>query len=193
MFQNVPTSVELTSNRKYFDLPKSIYDFKNDNGVDYITYQNPTDCCDPPAFAQVFFNRTSPRKSHRLYMDPYETPTTTNPFFYRVKERIFLLGLECIDTVPLEIGLYSNIDIKVAGCSLDDAIDLDEELISVLKYEVLNLGRFALIVPNERINQGSDLTTQEVRDSKIQIPTLRQPEGRTSEEIQAMRAQQQAQ
>lgn len=186
IFQNVPLSIEPTSNRKYFDLPKSIYDFKNDNGIDYITYQDITDCCDEPAFTQIVFNRTTPRNSQRLYFDPYEEPNSKNPYFYLVDDRVFVLGLECIG-VPngLEMGLYTTIDIATAGCGLDDEVELSEELLTVLKYEVLNLGRFALLIPNERINEGADQTTQTIHKEGIDIPVIRQPEGVSQEEQQA--------
>lgn len=176
VFQNVPITVEPNSNRKFFTLPSSIYDYEHDLGIDYITYQDVTDCCDEPAFTQVIFGRTTSKTSQRLYFDQHETPSAKNPYFYRVSDRIFLLGLECIE-VPkgLEVGLYATIDTSIDGCNLDDEIDLSEELLTVLKYEVLNLGRFALIIPNERINEGADQTTQAIQEDNIKIPTIRQP------------------
>ena len=63
IFQNVPVSIEPNSNRKYFDLPKSIYDFGNDRGIDYITYQDITDCCEGPAFTEIMFSQTSLRNT----------------------------------------------------------------------------------------------------------------------------------
>jgi len=183
VFQNVPITIEPNSNRKFFELPRSIYDYKHDLGIDYITYQDITDCCEGPAYTDLTFGRTTSRESANLYRDPYQEPKSTNPYFLRVGDKIFLLGLECIE-VPkgLEIGIYAIIDTAVDGCSLDDEIDLSSELLSVLKYVVLNLGRFALIIPNERINEGSDQTTQAIQQENIDIPTISQPEGVAQDE-----------
>ena len=178
IFQNVPISVEPNSNRKFFDLPKSIYDFTNERGIDYVTYQDITDCCDPPAFTQNIFSMTTARDSRRLYFDPYEEPSAVNPYFYRTDDKVFLLGLECAD-VPkgLEMGLYATIDPNIDGCNLDDEIDLSEELITILRNEVLALGRFAFIIPVEKVNEGADQTAQAIQQQNIQIPQVRQAEG----------------
>ncbi len=183
VFPSVPITIEPNTNRKFFQLPKSIYDYRNDRGIDYITYQEITDCCDDPAFTQVTFGRTTSRDSSRLYLDPYEEPSAKNPYFYRVGNKIFLLGLECVD-VPngLEMGLFTTLDPNIDGCDLDDELDLSEELLTVLKYEVLNLGKFALIIPNERINEGADQTTQSLQQEQIDIPVIRQPGGVSEEQ-----------
>ena len=178
IFQGVPISIEPNSNRKFFDLPKSVYDFSHERGIDYITYQDITDCDNPPAFTQNTFNMTTARDSKRLYFDPYEEPSSVNPYFYRTDSKVFLLGLECVD-VPkgLEMGLYATIDPNIDGCNLDDEISLSEELITVLRNEVLALGRFAFIIPNEKINEGADQTAQAIQQQNIEIPQVRQAEG----------------
>lgn len=181
-FNSVIVSNEPVTNKKYFDLPKSVYDLKHDKGIDYIAYDTIAECCSGPAFVGVVFGRTTSNTAKRLYKNPYEKPSAKNPYFYRVGERVYLLGLECVNSPQLEIALYTSIDTAIDVCSLDDAIPLSDELISVLKYEVLNLGRFALIVPNERINEGADQTTQAIQEEKIDIPLIRQPEGVPAEQ-----------
>ena len=178
IFQSVPISIEPNSKRKFFNLPRSVYDFSHEKGIDYITYQDVTDCKNPPAFTQNTFGATTARDSKRLYMDPYEEPSSVNPYFYRTDDKVFLLGLECID-VPkgLEMGLYATIDPNIDGCNLDDEIDLSEELITVLRNEVLALGRFAFIIPNEKINEGADQTAQAIQQQNIEIPQVRQAQG----------------
>lgn len=178
VFNNVPISVEPVSNRKFFDLPRSVYDFSHERGIDYVTYQDITDCCDPPAFTQNTFNMTTARDSKRLYFDPYEEPSAVNPYFYRTDSKVFLLGLECV-AVPkgLEMGLYATIDPNIDGCNLDDEISLSEELITVLRNEVLALGRFAFIIPAEKVNEGADQTSSAVQQQNIQIPQVRQAGG----------------
>ena len=185
IFQNVPIDIEPNSGRKFFDLPKSVYDFKHEQGIDYITYQDITDCDNPPAFTQNTFNATTARDSKRLYFDPYEEPSSVNPYFYRTDARVYLLGLECID-VPkgLEMGLYATIDPNIDGCNLDDEIDLSEELITILRNEVLALGRFAFIIPAEKVNEGADQTAQIVQQQNIEIPQVQQSGGIPQEQQQ---------
>ena len=175
IFQSVLIEIEPNSNRKFFDLPKSVYDFRHERGIDYITYQDITDCENPPAFTQKKFGATTLMDSERLYFDSYEEPSATNPYFYRASNRVFLLGLECVD-VPkgLEMGLYATIDPNIDGCNLDDEIDLSEKLIPILRQEVLALGRFAFTIPAEKVNEGADQTSQVAQQENIQIPQVQQ-------------------
>ena len=72
------------------------------------------------------------------------------------------------------MGLYTPIDIE-KECDLDQQIKLNAELLSVLKYEVTNLSRWSLVVPSDRVNEGSDMSTQAITQNKIKIPTISPP------------------
>lgn len=149
--------------RKYIDLPNQILDLRFDAGVVYITYNFDTCCCNGDPMAQVVFERTHVSKLRVLYMDPYTTPKPKNPYFYRIGDRvngvdvnrIYLLGLECVKISDVEIGILSSLDPRTI-CSLDDEIPLPDELIHDLIMEVLKLGRFVMLVPDERLNDGND-------------------------------------
>jgi len=161
-FDNVPViSVGVSSeneikNRKFFILPKSIYDYDKDGGIEYISYCLDVDMpgC-PPPFTNVQFGRTTPSKSRRLYFSEYEKPKPSNPYFYRVHDHIYLLGIECVDIKKIEIGIYSTLD-PITEIDLDAPFDFPEELLIILKRQVLDLGRWALMVPQERVNDGDD-------------------------------------
>ena len=163
----------LTKNRYYIDLPAEIYEFPNESGIEYITHCASDDlCCDGLPAGQILFQPTIPSKLPVLYGDPYMKPAPDNPYFYRTKNRLWLVGFECVDLSCVEMGLYVSINPEET-CDLDTQIELDDELISVLKYEVLNLGRWSLMIPNERINEGSDNTTQAINQTKIEIPEIK--------------------
>jgi hypothetical protein len=69
--------------------------------------------------------------------------------------RVYILGTECIVVTDVEIGILSALDPSQV-CSLDDDIPLPAELIGVLQKEILQLGRFIMLVPSEREVDGDD-------------------------------------
>lgn len=159
-----PVTVQTEDNgRKYIELPNSILNLKFDAGVRYITYNFETCCCGGDPLSQVQFDRTTVGELRNLYSDPYTKPTPKNPYFYRIADkvngvsvnRLYLLGLECVDVVDVEIGILSAMN-PTEVCDLDDEIPLPPELLHELISEVLKLGRFVMMVPEERLNDGDD-------------------------------------
>ena len=175
IFDEVPVQIKTIStppnevkNRKFIVLPKSIYDYDLDAGIEYISYsiEDEQPGC-PPPFTNTNFDRTTPSKSERLYFNEYEKPSSFSPYFYRVGDHIYFLGLECVDIKSVEIGLYTTLD-PITEIDLDAPFDFPEELLIILKRQVLDLGRFVLLMPNERVNDGdSDVKNREVPTSKL--------------------------
>jgi len=174
-FDQIPIEVVSVSktpneikNRKFIRLPKSIYDYDMDSGIEYISYcmeEEQVGC--PPPFTNVTFTRTTPSKSERLYYSKYEKPNPSNPYFYRVGDYIYLLGIECVDIKKLEIGIYATLD-PITDIDIDAPFDFPEELLAILKRQVVDLGRFALLIPQERVNDGDDnVQTNTVPTNKI--------------------------
>lgn len=151
--------------RKYVKLPSSIYDYDQDGGIQYIAYYD-EDLCKHKIgqFANIVFNRTSPDRVERLYMNDYEKPSKENPYFYRAGEYVYLLGLECSDVSNVEMGIYATFP-SIRDVDIDAKFDFPQELLTVLKRHVLDLGRFILMMPEERLNDGND-----DKNSK-QVPT----------------------
>ena len=154
--------------RKYFDLPVQIMDLPFEKGVEYITYNEDTGCCcEGATFAQRLFQPTTPSKLHVLYRDEYTKPSPSNPYFYRVGHmvngvqvnRVYLVGTECIDITDIELAIKGVIDPSTV-CDLDDPIPLADEHIIELMKEVLSLGRFVMMIPEERENEGSDMSDE---------------------------------
>ncbi len=160
----------LIKSRYYFELPECIYDFTMDKGIEYIAYSSLEDIeeCRPPIYNQVF-TRTTPGSIPRLMMNSYERPDLKNPYFYRSKEKVYLLGLDCIDPedIKLEMGLYTTLK-PVTEIDLDAPFEFPDETLAILKRQVLDMARFALLVPQERVNDGADNVNEKgVPTSKI--------------------------
>jgi hypothetical protein len=163
--------------RKYIDLPVQIMDLPNNAGVVYISYNVDTCSCKGPAFAQTFFEGVNLGEVQHLYLDKYTTPSAKSPYFYRVGDRangvdvnrIYLLGLECVNVTDVEIAVKTSLNPKDI-CDLDDNLPLPDELIQMLITEVLQLGRFVMMIPEERVNIGED--GSEVETSPYSNPKL---------------------
>ena len=160
------TNPNTVKSRKRITLPTAIYDFNKDRGIDYISYWvDDEDCL--PEFSNLTFTRTTIKTSTRLYMDGYEKPAPDNPYFYRSGEFVYFLGLEDVNVLEVEVGIYSTFS-ALTDIDLDAPFDFPEELLNVLKRQVLDLGRFVLQIPEERINDGvSDTSKQQVPTQKL--------------------------
>lgn len=166
LFTSTFSSVDVKTDskgRKYIDLPVQIMDLPNNSGVVYITYNEETCKCEGPSFAQVFFQGINLGSVQHLYLDEYTKPNSKNPYYYRIGDhidgvkvnRIYLLGLECVPVKDIEIAVKATLDPKTL-CNLDDDIPLPDEMIQELMMQVLQLGRFVMMMPEESINDGQD-------------------------------------
>jgi hypothetical protein len=161
--------------RKYIDLPTPIMSLPNNAGVVYMSYNVDTNCCSGPAFAQTEFQPVNVNEVKHIYLDEYTKPSAKNPYFYRIGDkvngvsvnRLYLLGLECVAVLDLEIAVKSSLDPKTL-CDLDDEMPIPDELIQDLIVEVLQLGRFVMMIPEERVNVGDDgVQMQNYRTPKV--------------------------
>lgn len=173
---SVPDTIK---DRKFVTLPENVFDLENDKAIQYISYELNTGCAERPAFTSVFFQPTTVMKAYRLEYNPYESPKPSNPYFYRVKNKVYLLGIECIDVPSVEMCLLTAQD-PTDVCDIDDEVRLPDELVPILRAEILSLGRFALQIPRERINEGSDMTTQRITQAGTELPSV--PEQAASSE-----------
>jgi hypothetical protein len=166
LFTSTFSSVDVlldNKGRKYIDLPVQIMDLAYNAGVMYITYNEETCKCDGPSFAQVHFSGIDVGSIRTLYMDEYTKPTSVNPYFYRIGHnidgspvnRIYFLGLECVPVKDVEIAVKSSLDPKVL-CDIDSEIPLPDEMIPDLIMQILQLGKFIMLMPKEVTNEGED-------------------------------------
>lgn len=150
----VPVIVDPSNGRNYFELPAAIYDFDKDGGVAYITYP-PEWNLSEPMFAGVTFTRTTPTKAGRLYYRADEKPTPNNPYFYRLNSRIWLLGVEQLNLTSAEVGLKTSLNPADVNVDIDQPFDFPQDLIPTLKRQILDMGRFVLMIPNDLTNDGA--------------------------------------
>lgn len=143
--------------RKHITLPESIFDYNKDGGVEYISYYKEKE----PNCPATLFTRTTPTDLRRLYKSKYEAPGPENPYWYRAGDKIYLVGIECINPKSVEMGIYSVIKpITDPDIDLDAPFKFPEELLIQLKRQVLDLGRFVLVIPEARTNDGIDSDVQ---------------------------------
>lgn len=176
VFVDIPVDVVNSSNnpndiakRKRIELPSAIFDFDKDGGVDYIAYyaEDLDDCLEAPEFTNRTFQRTTPQEAQRLYYDKFEKPSPRNPYFYRNGKYVYFLGIECVDVDTVEIGIYATFP-PLTEINLDDTFEFPEELLLILKRQVLDLGRFALKMPEDKVNDGKDgVYDKEVSNQKL--------------------------
>jgi hypothetical protein len=184
-FSSIPVLTD-SKGRKYIDLPIQIMDLPDNSGIIYITYNVDTCKCSGPTFAQTWFQPVSVGGVQHLYLDEYTKPNTKNPYFYRVGDRvdgtkvnrIYLLGLECINVEDVEIALKASLDPSIV-CNIDDNIPLPDELIQELTMQVLELGRFIMLMPSETLNDGEDsgeLDTRMYANRAVNLPSAEMPQ-----------------
>lgn len=177
-FDNIPVLIASSSNstnndviksRKLFQLPKEIFDFDEDRGIEYISYVSDGGPLCPPRFTEVTFQRTTQKKSRWLGTSKYTIPSPENPYWYRTGHNIYLLGIEAIDVPFLEIGIYTPIDpLELIDLNYDQPFNFPSELMDTLKKRVLDLARYSYLFPKEsRSNQGDDSPEQGPTVQKI--------------------------
>jgi hypothetical protein len=147
-------------------LPAKIFDFPDDKGIDYISYDY-TIGDKYPAFTSVTFTRTTHAKSRRLYWTEEEKPAPDNPYFLFDKDKVYLLGIEKIDIRNVEVCLYTSFDTDLNGIDLDSEFDFPVELLPVLQKYLLDIGRFGLLMPREIENDGASEMEGKVPTQKI--------------------------
>lgn len=182
-FNNIVVHTD-SRGRKYIDLPTQVMDLPHNAGVIYITYNEDTCSCEGPAFAQVWFQPVNIGSVQNLYGDEYTKPSAKNPYFYRIGHevdgvgvnRLYLLGIECAPVKSVEIAIRSSLDPKKL-CNIDEEIPLPDEMIQDLMMQVLQLGRFIMLMPKENVNEGTDnaeLNSSMYANRAVNLPQTQQ-------------------
>jgi hypothetical protein len=153
VYNNLPVLIEQGTNYKYITLPQNIFDFDRDDGVHILSYNASIDCV--PPFASVKFTRTTPAGVIRLHWTQEEKPTPDNPYFYRIGNNLYLLGLENIAAPTLEGAFFQTI--SPYPLDLNENFPFPDELITVLQRYVFDLGRFVIQMPKDNTNDGAGI------------------------------------
>lgn len=170
VFAPVLVKLDTVGNRKYIELPAGMLTLDYEGGVDYLSYNEETCCCSGPPFATKIFSRTTPGAVSVLSKNPYTKPSASRPYFYRVGERLYFLGLECISVPDVEICLLTALD-PTTTCDLDIEVQIGPHLIQTLRAEVMNMFRAPLVLPSDRVNDGNDSGAEIIRSSGTSLRT----------------------
>lgn len=149
------SSQNVLKGRKYIELPAGIFDYDRDGGIEYISYYNPDENCDPE-YKHKTFQRTSPGEVQWLMLKKETKPSPKNPYFFRVGDIIPLIGIEDVPVKEVEIGIYQTID-PLEKIDIDQPFYFPQELLHTLKRQVTDLARFSFLFPStDRVNDGTD-------------------------------------
>lgn len=156
--------------RKYAIMPSDIIDIENDNGIHQVTYRlDDFDYCHSPM--DVPFEKTSPAKVWSLMAIPIRSPKPSAPKMARESTRLYLYGIEQVNVLWIEMWIYTAID-PVHLVDLDEEIPLAEDQIEILINKVMAMARFAILLPNDKTNDGGDNNQTNARDKTAlsQVP-----------------------
>jgi hypothetical protein len=157
--------------RNYFDLPGNVYDIRINGGIDYIRYARESGCADNLVGKR--FSISSPSEIDLLERaNPWMKPSVANPYYFRARlnngtqtftDRVWLIGVnELIKSV--EIGLYLTMNLGDAQFDPNQEMDMPADMVFLVKKMVLDMERWALLVPQERLqNDGRDFKVGEQR------------------------------
>lgn len=154
VFRDVPVEQDEAVPYKFIELPARIYDYHKDEGVNYISYHHSVGLLGLHPLSGVKFTRVDPNELELLYYRKEERPSPSNPYFYRVGDRLYLVGIESINIRYVELGVFTTFD-PTRVINLDDVFDFPEHLLPLLTREILNLGRFVLMSPGNQVNDGT--------------------------------------
>lgn len=177
IYLNIFSNIEIktSGNKKYIELPADIIEIDKDGGIEYIAYSpEQEDNCDDNLYIQ--FERTNPSSVQSLLRIPVRSPKPSSPFFYRASDRIYLLGIECVEVKDLEIGLHTSVNPKNI-CDITEEVPIDNSLEEALITRVISLCRFGLMIDEERKNDGSDnIAEQSNKTALTNLDIQQQPQ-----------------
>lgn len=162
IFDGIPLQISkvsetsnLVKDRKYIELPGLIFDFDKDGAIEYLAYTSDGGEQCPPRFTKVPLTRTSPSESRWLYLHPSTMPSPKNPYFYRIENFVYTLGLERTPITEMELGAYMTIN-PLQEINLDAPFVFPMELMVVLKKQVIDLIRYNWFFSSDRKADGDD-------------------------------------
>lgn len=162
----VDVEVDPYNGSNYFELPTNIYDMHKDRGVEFIAYPATFDS-DFSNLAGTLFTMVNRGEIRRLYFREDEKPSPSNPYAYRLQDRIYLIGVEQINLTSVDVGLYTTFDPANLNMDIDQPFDFPQDLLSILKRQILDMGRFTMRLPKDLMNDGATGDNAAVPADKI--------------------------
>ena len=162
----VTTTPDIIAGEKYCVLPRAVLDLDMDKGIDYITYAR-NDYPDNVDLGVIGrFTRIQSSQSRRIYYSKYETPSMNNPYWYRHGNYVGFLGIGNANISTVEMGLITAFD-PFTTHDIDDTLHIMTDYADEIFKDMVEMGRFALLVPGDRTNDGSDIIEGEVPRERV--------------------------
>ncbi len=164
IYYNVPIErIDDLWDRAYFELPVAdIIDLRTNGGIEYIAYGTGSGCID--SLLGKHFTQVSPSEINMLQGHGMLRPSPQNPYYFRARistpngiitNRVWLYGPGATVT-NVEVALYLSAA-GIESINPDAEVDLPSDMILIAKKMMLDLGRWALLVPGQRLsNDGRD-------------------------------------
>lgn len=158
--------------RKFIRIPSAIFDFDRDKGVGYIAYYNPDENCKPELYRKTV-TRTTPSEIQWLQSNEHTKPSAKSPYWYRAGDVIYLVGLESVPVKYCEAGLFLTID-PVEKIDIEKPFFFPQELLEVLKRQVVDLARYSFLFKRDGSNDGSDTASDPQSQNVPKIASVNQ-------------------
>lgn len=140
--------------RKYITIPASFYSLDFDKGIDFVSYYNDDPDC-RPEFTYMQMTRTRAQEVYQLYENRHEKPSLKNPYWYIAGNIMAFPGIENTPVNRIEMGIYTTFD-PVNTVDIDAPFEFPQELMPILQKQVIDLGRFVMMIPKERVSDGDN-------------------------------------
>lgn len=159
----------------YFDMPEQVYSLSGGSGINAVRYLRndiPMNCS--PAFALTPFTQTTLAALPTIYGSAYQKPKPSRPYIAAaraitgtgVRNRVYVFGVDSSIT-HLLVALFAIPNFTTLDP--DAPVDLPVEKLMTLKKMVMDLEKWALMIPQERLsNDGRDFQPGEI----IRTPSL---------------------
>jgi len=151
---------------RYFDLPGLVYSLQRDGGIAAINYYRldlPPNC--PPQVARVQYRPVALSWLNNIWNSRWQFVSKEQPVYARAMhngiDRVYVFGQdEAID--QLEVELFLAVP-RFEDINPDELIEFPENRMHTLKRMVIELERWSLSVPQDRLkNDGRDFEPNQI-------------------------------
>lgn len=181
-YASIPVQYEASLNdRAYFDVPGSVFNLQQNGGVSYICYARDGGCADN--LVGKHFTLATPSEIDILNGSAFQKPRPAMPYYMAAAfndgeqtytNRIWLFGISP-QVEAVEAGLYLATG-DLTNTDLDSEMNLPDDMVLLVKYQVLNLERWCFYVPQEKLrNEGRDTPVGANQGTPPQMASVNSP------------------
>jgi hypothetical protein len=164
-FTNVPVIYNNKDNgsllfrKKYLSLPANIFDLPLDNAIDWMNFRNPSFIPNCGCKEHFTFQRSTLVQIKLMYDTAFEKPGIEDNFYFvRVNDLLYLFGIEDVQVKAVDMAIRTSVSPYISSMTLDDEVMLNDEQVLDVISKVVSIGRYVMMVPKERVEDGTDTT-----------------------------------